>query len=172
MLELVVVVAVLSVLSAIAIPTFQGMILKARQAAATTFVDAMLKSAAISKANTGSYPGTWDQIMEYAGGVGHSAGALETCTKYGSLCNGNERAIVQGQYIVAFWRESDRFGVSVSRFNNVGPTSNNMHVMGCLTDNKSSGMYLFKEGAFYQGYPWHRNIIDNEGNELDLCGTN
>ena len=172
LLELVVVVAVLAVLSAIAIPSFQGMILRARQAAAATFVDAMIKSAAIRKANNGGYPTNWNEIMEYAGQVGNSAGSLETCDKYGSQCNGNERAIVQGQYIVAYWSESNRFGVSVSRFNNIGPTSKNMHVMGCLTDNKGGGIYLFKEDSYYQGKPWNRNIIDNEGNELDLCRTN
>ena len=45
--ELVIVIAVLSILAAVAIPAFTGFILRARQAAAATFVDAVLKSATI-----------------------------------------------------------------------------------------------------------------------------
>tara|TARA_Y100001968_G_scaffold131262_1_gene119816 strand:- start:871 stop:1113 length:243 start_codon:yes stop_codon:yes gene_type:complete len=56
LIELVVVVAVLGVLSAIAIPTFNNIILKARQAGAASHVDALLKSASIYRINNASYP--------------------------------------------------------------------------------------------------------------------
>ena len=55
LLELVVVVAVLGVLSAIAIPTFNNIILKARQAGAASHVDALLKSASIYKIYNGNF---------------------------------------------------------------------------------------------------------------------
>ena len=49
LIELVVVgvVAVLSILSSIAIPTFKGLILKSRRVAASTYVDLVLKSATV-----------------------------------------------------------------------------------------------------------------------------
>ena len=65
LIELVVVVAVLGVLSAIAIPSFNNIILKARQAGAASHVDALLKSVSIYKINTGSYPNNWNQISMY-----------------------------------------------------------------------------------------------------------
>ncbi len=47
LIELVIVVSVLAILSAIAIPSFKSMILKSRQVAAASYVDAVLKSASI-----------------------------------------------------------------------------------------------------------------------------
>jgi len=51
LLELVIVVAVLAILVAIAIPSFGGFIRSARQAAALTYVDAILKSSTIFRIN-------------------------------------------------------------------------------------------------------------------------
>ena len=53
LIELVVVVAVLGVLSSIAIPSFNNIILKARQSGAASHVDALLKSASIYRINNG-----------------------------------------------------------------------------------------------------------------------
>ena len=121
------------------------------------------------KIRNGRFPNTWDEVSQYYRD-GNATGVLETCTVYGSQCNGNEKAIINGQYIIAFWSQDDRFGISVSRFNNVGPTSQNMHVMGCSSDNVGGAIYLFKEDSYYQGMPWNRGILDNDDQELDLCG--
>ena len=51
LVELVVVIAVLSILSAVAIPAFTGVILRARQAAAIAYVDATIKSGLIFDSN-------------------------------------------------------------------------------------------------------------------------
>ena len=56
LIELVIVVAVLAVLSAIAIPSFKAIILKSRQAAGASYVDAVLKSAAIHLVEEGAWP--------------------------------------------------------------------------------------------------------------------
>ena len=170
LIELVVVVAVLGVLSAIAIPSFNNIILKARQAGAASHVDALLKSVSIYKINTGSYPNNWNQIsMYYPGGFSNSS--YETCTTYGSSCNGTERVILGGQYLINFFVDSNKFGVSSWRFNNVGGTSQNYSVMGCISANTGGRMYLFKPpGAYYQGQPWNSGVLDDQGNSLNLCG--
>ena len=167
LIELVVVVAVLSILAAISIPTFNNFILKARQAGAASHVDALLKSASIYLIFNGNYPSTWNQINEYYQG-GSSGSSFETCTKYGSQCNGNEKVILGGQYLITYFSETDKFGISAWRFNNFGPTSKNYSVMGCITSN-GGGQYLFKEGAYYQGKPWNPGILDNDGNALTIC---
>ena len=169
LIELVVVVAVLGVLSFIAIPSFNNIILKARQSGAASHVDALLKSASIYRINNGGYPSNWNQISLYYSG-GYSESSYETCTKYGSVCNGTERVVLGGQYLINFYLESDKFGISAWRFNNVGGTSKNYSVMGCISGNSGGRMYLFKPGAYYQGKPWHSGILNNEGNPLNLCG--
>ena len=168
LVELVVVVAVLSILASIAIPFFGGITRRARQSVAASHVDALLKAATIYKIKNGRFPNTWEQVAEtYSDG--YMEDVYETCAVYNSQCNGNEKAIVNGQYIIAFWAENEKFGISVSRFNNVGPTSQNMHVMGCASSKVGSAIYLFKEGSYYQGKPWNRGILDNDYNEMDLC---
>ena len=169
LIELVVVVAVLGVLSAIAIPSFNNITLKARQSGAASHVDALLKSASIYRINSGSYPSNWNQIELYYSG-GFTQGSYESCTKYNSVCNGTERVVLGGQYLINFYLESDKFGISAWRFNNFGGTSKNYSVMGCIGENSGGRMYLFKPGAYYQGKPWHSGILDNEGNTLNLCG--
>ena len=170
LIELVVVVAVLGVLSAIAIPTFNNIILKARQAGAASHVDALLKSASIYNINNGRFPSNWSEISMYYPG-GFSMGSYETCTKYGSVCNGNERVILSGQYLITYFLASKKFGISSWRFNNVGGTSKNYSVMGCISENTGGRMYLFKPpGAYYQGQPWNSGVLDDQGDSLNLCG--
>ena len=111
LIELVVVVAVLGVLSAISIPTFNNIILKARQAGAASHVDALLKSASIYKIYNGSYPSNWTEIAEYYSG-GFSNSSYETCTKYGSVCNGTERVVLGGQYLINYFLDGEKFGIS------------------------------------------------------------
>jgi len=170
LIELVVVVAVLGVLSAIAIPTFNNIILKARQVGAASHVDALLKSASIYKIYNGNFPSNWTEIAEYYSG-GFSNSSYETCTKYGSVCNGNERVVLGGQYLINFFSPGDKFGISAWRFNNEGGTSRNYSVMGCISENTGGRMYLFKPpGAYYQGQPWNSGVLDDQGDSLNLCG--
>ena len=170
LLELVVVVAVLGVLSSIAIPSFNDIILTARQSGAASHVDALLKSASIYRINTGGYPNNWNQISRYYPG-GFSDSSYESCTTYGSDCNGTERVILQGQYLINFFIDGNKFGISSWRFNNAGGTSQNYSVMGCISENTSGRMYLFKPpGAYYQGKPWTSGVLDDQGNSLNLCG--
>ena len=61
LIELVVVVAVLAALSAIAIPNFKSFLLKSRQAAASTYVDFILKSSNIFLVELSKKP--WSLIL-------------------------------------------------------------------------------------------------------------
>ena len=170
LIELVVVVAVLAVLSAIAIPNFTNISRKARQVTAASNVDEILKSATIFKIEEGSYPTSWNEILVYYN-EGSAGSNLESCTVYGSQCTGNEKVIVGGQYLITFFSQSERFGVSAWRFNNTGPTSTNLSVMGCVTDTTGGRNYLFKDpNPYYQGAPWNPGILDENDNEINLCG--
>ena len=111
MIELVVVVPVLGVLSAIAIPSFNNFILKAKQAGAASNIDALSKSASIYSINNGKYPKNWSEISTYYSG-GFSNGSYEKCTKYGSVCNGNERVVLGGQYLITYYLSGNKFGIS------------------------------------------------------------
>ena len=170
LIELVVVVSVLAVLSSIAIPYFEDITRRARQVAASSNVDSILKSAAIFKIKEGYYPTTWEEIMFYYS-PGSQNSNLESCSVYNSQCTGNERVIVGGQYLITFFSQSARFGVSAWRFNNTGPTSTNLSVMGCISDMSGGRNYLFKDSnPYYQGAPWNNGILDENGNDLNLCG--
>ena len=170
LIELVIVVAVLAVLSAIAIPNFNNISRKARQVTAASNVDAILKSATIFKIEEGYFPTNWDEILVYYN-EGSAGSNLESCSVYNSQCTGNEKIIVGGQYLITFFSQSERFGVSAWRFNNTGPTSTNLSVMGCVTDANGGRIYLFKgENNYYQGAPWNNGILDENGNDINLCG--
>ena len=170
LIELVIVVAVLAVLSAIAIPNFNNISRKARQVTAASNVDAILKSATIFKIEQGYFPSTWDEILVYYN-EGSAGSNLESCSVYNSECTGNEKIIVGGQYLINFFSQSERFGVSAWRFNNIGPTSTNLSVMGCVTEDTGGRNYLFKDpNPYYQGAPWNPGILDEKGNEINLCG--
>ena len=170
LIELVIVVAVLAILSAIAIPSFQSLTRKARQISAASHVDAILKSATIFRVEEGYFPTSWSEILVYYK-EGSAGSNLESCEVYNSQCNGNEKVIVNGQYLITFFNQSDRFGVSAWRFNNTGGTSTNLSVMGCATSTNGGRNYLFKDSnPYYQGAPWNSGILDENGDELDLCG--
>ena len=132
LLELVVVVGVLGILSAIAIPAFNGITLSARQSAAITYVDAILKSSSIFRTFENRWPSSWDEIQKYSGQPGTGPlSQLESCDLHGSQCNGNERVVVNGQYLINFWSQNNEIRVSAWRFNNTGPSSQNRSVWGC-----------------------------------------
>ena len=102
LIEFVIVVAVLAVLSSIAIPFFGDITRKARQVAASSNVDAILKSATIFKIKEGYYPTSWEEILFYYN-PGSEESNLESCSVYNSQCTGNERVIVNGQYLITFF---------------------------------------------------------------------
>jgi len=171
LLELVFVVAVLAILTAIAIPAFGDFTRSARQAAAITYVDAILKSSTIFRIYEGRWPSTWTEIQQYSGQAGTGPlSQLESCTDHGSACNGNERVIVDGQYLINYWTQGSEIRVSAWRFNNSGPTSQNRSVWGCAKDGSVLKMVAWKkDGSFWQGPAWQGGMKDDDGNDLATC---
>lgn len=176
LLELVVVVAVLAILAGIAIPSFQGVVRSARQAAATSYVDAILKSSTIFRAFKGRWPTTWVEMQQYSGSTGAGAlSSVESCSLYGSVCNGNERVIVGGQYLINYWSQGGEMRVSAWRFNNTGPTSQNRSVWGCVGDSSILKIVSWqKDGSFWQGPSWDNDggtngMKDDDGNDVMAC---
>jgi prepilin-type N-terminal cleavage/methylation domain-containing protein len=169
LIELVVVIAILGVLIGIATLAAKPLLLDARQMAAASHVEAVLKSANVYWHTTGDLPSTWDQIRKFAGETGPLGGnALESCVRFGTRCNGNERVIVNGNYLISFYVEPGRFSVSAWRFTNIGKTAENRSVVGCLSENNGQKIYAWKEQRYYQGPAWSGQE-DDEGNILRLC---
>ena len=181
LIELVVVVAVLAALSAIAIPNFKSFLLKSRQAAASTYVDFILKSSNIFLVNEGRWPNTWEEIYKYAGPQGLNNSNVPVCN-LGHPCNGTQRIIMSDHYQVTFYISSgsipnypndpagNMLGISAGRVDHTGPSRENLSVMGCATKNRGSRMYLFNEGVYWGGHPWFGDIYDNNNQRLNLCG--
>ncbi len=181
LIELVVVVAVLTALSAIAIPNFKSFLLKSRQAAASTYVDFILKSANIFLIEEGRWPITWQEIYKYGGPQGLNNSYVPVCN-LGHPCNGTQRIIMNDHYQVTFYISSgsipnypndltgNMFGISAGRVDHTGPSRENLSVMGCATKNRGSRMYLFNEGVYWGGHPWFGEIYDNNNQRLNLCG--
>tara|TARA_A100001035_G_C27731864_1_gene477152 strand:+ start:471 stop:1094 length:624 start_codon:yes stop_codon:yes gene_type:complete len=185
LIELVIVVAVLAILSAIAIPSFKSIILKSRQAAGASYVDAVLKSASIHYVEEGRWPTNWSEVERYSGG-GFSPGNPAVCSiGYQAWCNGTERLVINGQYMVTFYTNTyahsqgnypndaanSMFGISLNRVDHTGPTKDNYSVIGCTTRSNGGRMYLFPPNEFYAGWPWWGDMFDKEGNKLWLCGN-
>ena len=170
LVELVVVIAVLSILSAVAIPAFTGVILRARQAAAIAYVDATIKSGFIFESNEGRWPTSWEEFAQNSNTV--DANSLESCKKYNSQCDGNQRPIVNGQYLVEFYTRDNELRVSAWRFNNTGPTAKNRSVWGCLNLSRGGEIYHWKTDKYYQGAAWQGGLLDDEGKSLRMCGQN
>ena len=171
LLELVVVVGVLGILAAIAIPAFNGITLSARQSAAITYVDAILKSSSIFRTFEGRWPSSWDEIQKYSGQPGTGPlSQLESCDRYGSQCNGNERVVVNGQYLINFWSQNNEIRVSAWRFNNTGPTSQNRSVWGCSNTESVVKIVAWKtDGSYWQGPAWQGGMADDSGDSLVGC---
>ena len=185
LIELVVVVAVLAILSAIAIPSFKSIILKSRQAAAASYVDAVLKSASIHYVEEGRWPANWTEVEKYSG-KGFVVGNAAVCgIGVQKWCNGTQRLVINGQYLVTFYTNTyalsqgnypndpagSMFGISAGRVDHTGPTKDNYSVVGCTTISKGGRMYLFPPNEFYAGWPWWGDFLDKEGNKLWLCGN-
>ena len=163
LVELIVVVVIIGILSSISVPYLKGYILKARQSAAISYVDFVLQKAQIYMMSNGSWPKSWSEIGD------NPNGSLQSCTKYRSRCNGNERVIVRGQYLISFYSRSDQLRVSAWRFSNQGPTSENRSVFGCVTTQKSPRIYAWQTPNFYQGPMWSGGALSDDGRKLEIC---
>ena len=163
LVELIAVVVIIGILSSISSPYLKGYILKARQSAAIAYVDFVLQKAQINMMINGSWPKSWTEIGD------NPNGSLQSCTKYRSQCNGNERVIVKGQYLISFYSRSDQFRVSAWRFNNKGPTSENRSVFGCVTTQRSPRIYAWQTANFYQGPMWNGGVLSDDGRKLEIC---
>ena len=87
LIELVIVIAVLAILSAVAIPAFTGIIRRARQAAAIAYVDATIKSGFIFNSEEGRWPNSWEESAQNSDTI--DSNVLESCRLYNSQCSGN-----------------------------------------------------------------------------------
>lgn len=168
LVELVVVIAVLAILSAVAIPTFTGVIRKARQAGAMAFVDAVLKTAFIFETENGRWPNSWTELASNSSAI--DANSLESCAKYNARCSGNQTMFLNGQYITEFYTKGDEIRVSVW---NPNPTYKNHHVWGCFNIYRGSNIYTWNTEKYFQGPAWgneNTRITGDNGERLSMCG--
>ena len=170
LIELVIVIAVLAILSAVAIPAFTGVMRRARQAAAIAYVDATIKSGLVFQSENDRWPNSWEEFAQNSNSI--DANVLESCRLYNSQCSGNQRPIVSGQYLIEFYTRADELRVSAWRFNNTGATSLNRSVWGCMNLNRGGQIYHWNTDNFYQGPSWSGTIFDDNGEALSMCGQN
>ena len=170
LIELVVVIAVLAILSTVAIPAFTGVMRRTRQAAAIAYVDATIKSGLVFNSENNRWPNSWEEFAQNSNTI--DANVLETCRLYNSQCSGNQRPIVSGQYLIEFYTRADELRVSAWRFNNTGATSLNRSVWGCMNLNRGGQIYHWNTDNFYQGPSWSGTIFDDNGEALSMCGQN
>lgn len=168
LVELVVVIAVLAILSAVAIPAFTGVIRKARQAAALAFVDSVLKASFFFESENGRWPNSWAEIALNSPAI--DAGSLESCSKYNARCSGNQTIFLNGQYITEFYTKGPEIRVSVW---NPSPKFKNHHVWGCLNLYRGSNIYTWNTEKYFQGPAWgdeNTRITGDNGERLSMCG--
>ena len=170
LIELVIVIAVLAILSAVGIPAFTSVIRRSRQAAAIAYVDATIKSGLVFNSENDRWPNTWEEFAQNSNSI--DANVLESCQRYNSQCSGNQRPIVGGQYLIEFYTRSDELRVSAWRFNNTGATSTNRSVWGCMNLNRGGQIYHWNTDNYYQGAAWSGTIFDDNGAALSMCGQN
>ena len=111
LVELVVVIAVLAILSAVAIPAFTGVIRKARQSAALAFADNVLKTALVFQFENNRWPNSWAELAQNSSAV--DANKLDSCSKYNSRCSGNQTIFLNGAYITEFYTRPDEIRISI-----------------------------------------------------------
>ena len=168
LIELIIVVAVLAILSAIAIPSYTSIVRKARQSVALAFVNQILTAAAVHNSKNGSLPTSWDDLIN--GNSPVDASTLESCSKYNSRCSGNQIMFLNGQYIVEFYTRTDEIRVSVW---NPSPEYKNHHVWGCFNRNNGSNLYTWNTEKYFQGPAWgdeNTRITGDNGERLSMCG--
>ena len=168
LIELVIVVAVLAILSAIAIPSYFSIIRKARQSVAMAFVNQILTAAAVHNTENRSLPISWDDLINGNSPVDSST--LESCAIYNSRCSGNQIMFLNGQYIVEFYTRTEEIRVSVW---NPSPEYKNHHVWGCYNRNNGSNIYTWNTEKYFQGPAWgdeNTRITGDNGERLSMCG--
>ena len=136
--ELVIVIAVIAILSAIAVPSFTGVIRKARQSAALAFADNILKTALVFHSDYGRWPNTWSEFAQNSETI--DASQLESCSVYNSRCSGNQTIFLNGAYITEFYTRPDEIRISIWGRKK---EDKNLHVWGCLN--------LYRGGIFIPG---------------------
>ena len=109
MIELVIVIAVIAILSAVAIPSFTRVIRKAKQSAALAFADNILKTALVFHSDNGRWPNTWSEFAQNSTAI--DASQLESCSVYNSRCSGNQTIFLSGAYITEFYTRPDEIRI-------------------------------------------------------------
>ena len=168
LIELVIVVAVLAILTAMAIPSYTSILRKSRQSVAMAFVNQILTAAAVHNTENGSLPTSWDDLINGNSPVDSSR--LESCSKYNSRCSGNQTMFLNGQYIIEFYTRTDEIRVSVW---NPNPEYKNHHVWGCYNRNNGSNIYTWNTEKYFQGPAWgdeNTRITGDNGERLSMCG--
>ena len=168
LIELVVVIAVLAILSAVAIPSFTRVMRKARQSAALAFVDSVLKTAIVFNSENGRWPNSWNEFAQNSSAI--NASDLESCSKYNARCSGNQTIILGGQYITEYYLRPDEIRISVW---NPSPEYKNHHVWGCFNLNRGGNIYTWNTEKYFQGPAWgneNTRITGDNGERLSMCG--
>lgn len=168
LIELVVVIAVLAILSAVAIPTYTGVIRKARQSAALAFADSVLKTAIVFHSENDRWPNSWNEFAQNSSAI--DATNLESCSVYNSRCSGNQTMFLKGQYITEFYIRPDEIRISVW---NPSPKYKNHHVWGCININRGGNIYTWNTEKYFQGPAWpdeNTRITGDNGERLSMCG--
>ena len=147
--EISVVMAILGSLTFLGFFIFQEIVLKARQAVASTYVHQILTTAQASIIQNDYLPEGWEEIGELP------AGPLESCEIYNSDCSGEIKVIQKGNYLIGMYSNDSELRVSAWRFSNEGSTSRNMSVFGCVSKNGSRSIYKWGKNEYYQGPGWH-----------------
>ena len=168
LVELVIVIAVIAILSAIAIPSFTGVMRKARQSAALAFADNILKTALVFHSENSRWPNTWLEFARNSTGI--DASQLESCSVYNSRCSGNQTIFLSGAYITEFYTRPDEIRISIWGRKK---EDKNLHVWGCLNLNRGGNIYTWNNDLFFQGPAWpdeNTRITGDNGERLSMCG--
>lgn len=149
MIELVVVVAVLSILAAIAIPAFGSIRIWLDETEAKTVGNGILKSIANYRAENGSLPQTWAEVSQTFKELKYcpyNKAATRSCgTGVGDLVSTidpvanplNCIVVTQASYEVCASTDSSKFRFVIKEFDAITTPSSRKSVSGCYSDNGS-----------------------------------
>ena len=168
LIELVIVVAVLAILSAIAIPSFSKIVRKGRQSAAMAFVNQILTSSAVFHVENGRLPTSWTDLSQSSQPIDSTT--LVSCSQYNSRCSGNQTMFLNGEYLIEFYTRDNEIRVSVW---NPTPEHKNHHVWGCYNINNGSNIHTWNTEKYFQGPAWgneNTRITGDNGERLSMCG--
>lgn len=168
LVELVIVIAVISILSAVAIPAFRGVIIKGRQAAALAFADNILKTAFIFHSENKRWPNSWEEFAQNSSAI--DANTLESCSKYNARCSGNQTVFLDGAYITEFYTRPAEIRISIWGRKK---EDKNRHVWGCFHLLNGGNIHTWNTEKFFQGPAWgneNTRITGDNDERLDMCG--